>query len=74
MTPVTWFGDRAASSSPVWTTRATAGLAAAFMVTSITLTILATGSETSITDDLTRTIPSATQPLDEPTEPTVPVE
>ena len=55
-------------------TRTTAGLAAAFMVTSIILTIMASGGETSITDELTTTVPTAPQPLDQPTEPTVPVE
>ncbi len=55
-------------------TRMTAVLAGAFMVTSITLTILANSSETSITEDLTTTIPTAPEPLDQPTEPTVPVE
>ncbi len=54
-------------------TRATAILAAAFMVTSLTLSILADGSSepTSILDDLPVTAPSQDQ---EPAGPSVPVE
>jgi preprotein translocase subunit SecG len=54
-------------------TRATAILAAAFMVTSLTLSILADGGSepTSILDDLPVTAPSQDQ---EPAGPSVPVE
>jgi len=54
-------------------TRATAVLAAVFMVTSLTLSILADGGSepTSILDDLPATAPSQDQ---EPAGPSVPVE
>jgi preprotein translocase subunit SecG len=52
-------------------TRTTANLAAAFMVTSVTLTILASGSNErrSIIEDL-----PASAPLEQPQGPSVPVE
>ena len=57
-------------------TRTTAILAAAFMVTSLTLSIFGTGGggePGSILDDLPATAP-APEPLPEPTGPSVPVE
>ena len=51
-------------------TRATAILAACFMVTSISLTILAgSGAPRSIIEDIPQTVP-----LDQPAEPSVPVQ
>ena len=57
-------------------TRTTAILAAAFMVTSLTLSIFGTGGggePSSILDDLPATAP-APEPAPEPTGPSVPVE
>ncbi len=55
-------------------TRTTAGLAAAFMATSILLSILSGGSDgSSITEGLPTTVPSSTLP-EAPKGPSVPVE
>ena len=57
-------------------TKITVGLAAAFMVTSITLTMLAGGRSAprSIIENLPATAPATQAPAEEPSGPVVPVE